>query len=337
MSSSAIIEALTASDSELSGRAAALVVDHVLSQPLSSLVQPAELSSLCTAALSEPRLERAIDRHVADAIARLRARLAAEGGTVGDAVPKELHGAMLDLIGDTEGPRLPWLRGALDPKLVRDLMAPVFQDLLVGFAGKVPGAMGGAAGGAAAAGAGALMGALSSSARSGAGRLLNAGRSVVGGLGKEFESNLRHVAKDFSRGAVSAFQESLRKRLRSQEGRELLSELQQGAFEHVMAVELSAIDEDLQRLKIGELLALHPPLIAHNLGRQLGQTALTEALEAYFAIEGERTLSELLDDWGVREEIRGIAVQRGEGIARDLFSSDDFRGWLDDVLERAGG
>lgn len=336
MGTDSIVGALTAADADLSREAAALVVDHVLAQPLAQLVEPAELSRLCILAFDEPQLERAVERHIERSIVQLRAKLAAEGGTVGDAVPTELHGKILDLIGDQSGPRLPWLRGALDPALLRDLLAPVFQDVLVGFAGKVPGAIGGAAGGAAAASAGALMGALGSSARSSAGRLFSAGRSVVGGLGKDLESNLRHVAKDFSRGAVSGFQESLRKRLRSQEGKEILSELQQGAFEHVLSVELSDIVEDIERLDLGKLLALLPPLVAHNLGRDVGQAALAEALQSYFDIEGQRPLGELLDDWGVRESIREIAVQRGETVARDLFGSEAFRGWLDRVLQQAG-
>ena len=333
MSTDAILATLTGGDPALRTRAARLVVDQVLATPLSQLLSPAELTELSLQAIGDTELERAIERHVAGGITRLRARLAADGGTVGDAVPDELHGPILDLIGDTDGPRFAWTRGALDPSLLRDLLAPVFQDVLVGFAAKAPGALGGAAGGAAAAGAGALMGALGSSAKSGAGRLLNVGRSVVGGLGKELEGTLRHAAKDFSRGAVSAFQESLRKRLKSQEGREILSQLQQGAFDHVMAVELKVIDEDLERLNWDGLLSLAPPLVAHNLARELGNKALAEAMEAYFEIEGQRPLAEVLDDWGVREPIADVAAAHGEGVAKALFASDDFRAWLDDVLK----
>ena len=125
--------------------------------------------------------------------------------------------------------------------------------------------------------------------------------------------------------------------MRSQQGRELVSELQQAAFEHILAVQLPAIDRDLDRLSMADLLALLPPTVAHNLSRQLGQRALREALDQYYDVEGERSLLELLDDWGVREDIRGIAIERGTPIARELFGSPGFRAWLGRVLDAADG
>lgn len=336
MSADKIVAALTGDDTSLPTEAATLVVDHVLGLPLRDFVDSGELSQLCLTAMGEHQLQRAVERHIGPTVARLRKAVAGPGQTVGDAVPPELHDNILDLMSNPLGPRVPWLAGALDPALLRTLLAPVFQDVLLGFAGRIPAAVSSAATDAATAGAGALMGMLSPTARSGAGQLFNIGRSVVGGLGKDLEATVGPLAKDFSHSAVTAFQDSLRKRLRSTTGRELVSELQQGAFEHILAVELSVIDRDLDRLSMADLLALMPPTVAHNLGRQLGERALREAIEHYFEVEGDRSLSELLEDWGVRDDIRAIAIERGSPIARQLFGSDEFRSWLGSVLSAAG-
>lgn len=338
MSADKIITALTGEHGALRTTAATLLVDHVLSQPLSRLVDADTLSELTLQAFGEAQVVRAVEQHVGPGFEQFRVEVMQKPDqTVGDAVPPDLHGGMLDFIavfGDPDGPRGLWLRGALQPKLLVDLLAPVFQDVLLGFVARLPGAAG-AAGAAGGGGGGAgVMGMLGAAGRARAGKLLDVGRSVVGGLG--IEAALRPLAQDFSRAAVEAFQKSLRKRLGSSEGRELLSSLQQGAFDHVMAVKLADIDADLQRIPVGDFLALCPPLFAHNLGRQLGAEALRGQVRRYFACEGERPLSALLADWGVQQPVRDFAIARAEVLSAELFASAGFSDWLSQVLAEAG-
>ena len=95
------------------------------------------------------------------------------------------------------------------------------------------------------------------------------------------------------------------------------------------------IDRDLDRLAMADLLALLPSTVAHNLGRRLGERALRETIDHYFEVEGDRPLSELLDDWGVRQEVESLAVERGQAVAREVFASPAFGEWLGDVLQAA--
>lgn len=340
MSVDKIVAALTAEDPSLRSGAATLLVDHVLARPLAELVDADTVAEVTLMAFTEASLERVMQGHAAPGFAQFRTEVMQGDETVGDAVPPDLHGPMLDVIGQPDGPQGRWLVGALPPGQLVDLLAPVFQDVLLGFIAKVPGAAGvagggeGGGGGPSGTGGGGVMGMLGAAGRNRAGRLLDVGRSVVGGLG--LESVLKPVAQDFSRAAVSAFQQSLRKRLRSSEGRELLLQLQQGVFEHVMAVKLSDIDADLERIAIADVLALVPPLVAHNLGRELGQTALRSQVRRYYEVEGARPLSALLAQWGVEERVRGIAVERAETLSQGLFASEGFAAWLSQVLAAAG-
>ena len=58
-------------------------------------------------------------------------------------------------------------------------------------------------------------------------------------MGAEFEKRVQAAAKEFSDGAAELFREALEARLRSDEGRALLSQITDKAFAHLMDAKLA--------------------------------------------------------------------------------------------------
>src|SRR5206468_3292871 len=105
----------------------------------------------------------------------------------------------------------------VDAALFRRLFAPVWTNLLLSFAKRLPlpgmggggGAAGGGAAGAVGRGVSGIAGRITRSAKEQAERLVDAGKSVMGGLGTEVERRLQAAAKDFSDSAAEVFREAL--------------------------------------------------------------------------------------------------------------------------------
>ncbi len=113
------------------------------------------------------------------------------------------------------GLRFGWLKGAVDPDDIRQLVAPVIQQMLLRFASKlpIPGFSGGSGGGGGGGGSGlgGLVGMIGKQVQKSAGQLAEAGKSVM-----------NSVARDFSRTATTEFRAALAVRMKSDEGKKIV-------------------------------------------------------------------------------------------------------------------
>ena len=331
-----ILALLDAHESASRRALAVLIVDHLLARPVADWVDVESLAPILLRALDEANMARALERHVAPGIRRVRAAAGAADERIGSAVPDASRAELLALLTSPHGPRFGWLRGALDPERLRRLLAPAFQELLLQFAGKL--SLGGLTGGAPGQGQGptaGLVGRLGRRVSKSTERLVNVGRSMADGLGVDLEARFKEVARDFSQGAVGGLQQALAARLRSTEGQALLGELTAGALDHILATPIETVLADLDRLPLERALALVPPITAGVLARELGRSCLEGELRAWLELEGQRSLAELLDEAGIGEEARALAVERADAAARELVTSEAFREWLDELLSKA--
>ena len=316
-----IVRLLSAEASPLRRAAAELVVDYALDLRLAALIDADELSAIYVAALSSENVARVIERHVLPGIARVRGLLRDAGERVGDAVPEPVVARIEALAAKPDGPRAAWMRGALDPTKLRELLAPALAQTLLEFVRDLPlaGGLADAAGAGSGGGreartglAAGLVGRLGREVQKNTERLVNAGRTVAGGLGVDLERRVQQSARDFSQGAVAGLQRAMRERAASADGRALLAELSRGVVRHVMATPVETILRDLDQLPLEDAVRLAPATIEHNLARELGRRALETELRAFLAPAQP-----------------GQAIQ---AVAAGLFASPAFAGWLKRVL-----
>lgn len=331
MDATPLIALLSAEPSPLRTQLAALIVDHLLEQPLGGFVDVAGLTPLVERALCAPNVERAIERHVLPGFRRVVSELERAGERVGDAVPDAARAEIEAMASNPRGPRFAWLRGAVSPDALRAVVGPVVQEVLVQFARNLP-----IAGKAAASGSGSgsgsvargLVGRLSRSTEA----LVNVGKSVADGLGVDLQAKLQDAARDYSQGATAVVQQAIRTRLQQPEGQAAVERIARQVTAHVLGSKVGDIIKDADRLPLERAFRVAPAILAHNVQREQVQRLIASELTAYLALEGQRSLGELLAEYGLRDPVRGWAMTQVDREARGLFAAPAFAQWFTTVL-----
>jgi len=328
-----IVQALSAPESPLRAEGVALAVDQLLDGKLADVVDLSEVAALVVSGLTHANVERVVARHVKPGWERYSRLAAATNTRVETLVPHASRERIRELAVTTRAPAARWADGMIDPALLRRLLAPVWMNLLVNFGKRVMG--GGESGGGSATSrvASSIAGRLGKSVQNRAEKLVDAGRTVMGGLGAEVERRVQAAAREFAEGAESLFRDALRDRMASDEGRELLARITGGVVDHVMSVPLSALQADADRLPVADVLDLVPDIVSHAAGIEFVQGVVLGEISAVIALEGDRTLRELLAEAGLLEPARAMMLQRGSSIVQGLVASEAFGGWLERLLD----
>jgi len=324
------VERLTGTDSTLRDELVAGVLDHVLAQPLRDLVDLERVHALVTSALSEPNVRTAVQRHVVPGWRRYAAAIAGSDTRVGALVPEAARPSIHAIARALRVPRARWAKGAVDPALVRRFLAPVWTQVLLSFATRLP-IPGLAAAGGKRDGSG-VAGFLARSVQGGAEKLIDRGRSMMGGLGAEVERRLLEAARGFSDNAAEIFREALRERVASSEGRELLERITGELVERVLDARFSDLQEDVAALPLDQVFDLAPQLVAHAAPGPYVEDIVQREIAAYLELEGERTLDSMLDELGIAAEVRAALLARGQSVAAGYFASPSFADWCARLL-----
>jgi hypothetical protein len=333
MDANPLIALLTAEPSPLRAQLAALLVDHVLEQPLDGFVDVAGLTPLVTQALSAPNVERAIERHVLPGFRRVVSELERAGETVGDAVPEPARAEIEAMASNPRGPRFGWLRGAVAPDALRAVVGPVVQEVLVQFARNLPIAGKAAASGTGTgAGSGSVVGGLIGRLGRGTEALVSVGKSVADGLGVDLQAKLQDAARDYSQGATAVVQQAIRTRLQQPDGQAAVERIARQVTAHVLGSKVGDIIKDADRLPLERAFRVAPAILAHNVQRERVQQLIASELTTYLALEGQRSLGELLGEYGLRDSVRGWAVAQVDREAGALFAAPAFAQWLATAL-----
>jgi len=332
-----IVAALTAPRSALRMRGTSVLLDAVLSEPVASFVDVDALITVAREAATGPNTTRMVERHVRPGWERYVARCEANGEKVGDLIPTEARRRISRLLTDHKPPRAAWTKDLVDPKLFRQLLAPVVQQMLLNFAKglPLPGLGGSPIGSGASAARTSMFGIrdkLKAEVEKRAEKVVEAGRSVLGGLSAEVERQLQTAAKDFSESASREFRVALEERLRSDDGRRLVSQIVSQALDGLWRTTLHDLNKDVDALPWDDIWAVAPLLAEHNRGRDPVEEALRAELQALLAVDGQRTLRELLDEAGLLDVTVRAVLAQADPIAQRMFASHAFRGWLDELL-----
>ncbi|MET0389292.1 MAG: hypothetical protein ABW321_25185 [Polyangiales bacterium] len=330
---------LAAPDSSLRADGVRLFVEHVLGLRLDAVVDLREVHGIVLAALSRENLARIVERHVLPGWERYSASVSGPDALdtkVGDLVDAPARAGLVAIAEELRLPRAKWAVGALDPILLQRLLAPVWGQVLAAFARRVlsPNAPPPAA---AASGQRGLAGKLTRSVQQRAEKLVDAGRSVMEGLGIDVEQKLITATRDFSDNALAMWNTILRERLESEEGKALVAQINRGVVLHVLGTRLRDLQRDAAELPVDKVLTLIPDLVAHAAHGDFVETIVQRELSAFLAHEGGRTVGELLDELGLREQIQALALRRGDALFRSLIGTPAFADWLRRVQAVADG
>jgi hypothetical protein len=328
MTQSPLTKALSAPDSPLRVQLVGLVVDAILSKRLVDLVDITEITDIVAKAASEESALIILTRYAAPIWDRHRARSEAAHTKLGDHLPTDTAALVAGLLEVARWPQAPWIEAALDPVLLRALLAPVAQRVLMSFARKLPIVGGGQpqSAGSGSSGGG-LLGMLKKHAGDQAKRIVDAGLSVADkfGLG---EDKLQQFVRDFSQQAIDETRTALRERLTSDEGKPLLAQLQRRALDQLMRESVAALMDDLDAVPRDQLNACAAKIAAHISQSKWLHNAITSELTTLLAVEGTKTLQDILEEAHLLTEVRAVLVRLADSVARAVVASEGFGDWL---------
>ncbi len=327
-----ILTALRAEESPLRRSGVALIVDFALVRPLRDFVDAEGLIRLLTDSLQSANVVEVLRDRIPQAWSRHVRRSRDRRLPLGAALPEKVRSRLRDVIAATRPPPGRWMRSAVDPVLVRKLVAPVIQDVLTAFTRQLPVFGSGISSWP---GIGA-MAALGSRVREEierrAGQVADAGRAVLGGIGIDLEGQIEAATREFSQTAERGFREALAKRIETPEGRALLGEIQGQVLDRLLAARFDELHEDVESLPWSELVELAAPALDHLRRQPFVRHALREEIDAWLAVDSARPLRALLDELGLLAPVRQHALARADELARKLFSSTAFARWLGALL-----
>lgn len=333
-----IVERLSAVDSPARKELVQQLVQHVLSQRLRNVIAPQDLLPIVLDTLTRDNLARAWQRSVQPGVQRYSAAVSDAPERVADLMSDEAIELLRKQLEQPTGARGRWAKGAIDPAMLKRLLAPVWVQLLVNFAKRIPGlggaGAGGSGGGAAAASSGrGIASMLGRSVQHSAERLVGAGRSALEGLGIDVEKKLTAAARDFSESALSVWSQALRERMQSPEGKAIVTQIKHNVLDHVLKTKLSDLDRDAVALPLAGYLEIVPHVIAHAVRVPFVRKIVAGELQAYLDAAGDRRLDEVLTELGVLEQTRSYLSARAQAQLAGFCQSTAFAAWITELVK----
>ncbi|HET8936237.1 MAG TPA: hypothetical protein VFN67_22495 [Polyangiales bacterium] len=333
MSAQLILERLSAEDSPARSELVTQLVQHVLSQRLRDVIAPEALLPIVLDTLTRENLAREWQRSVQPGVQRYSARVAAASETLSELMPDDAVALLRAQLGEPTGARARWAKGAVDPALLKRLLAPVWVQLLVNFAKRIPGLGGSGAGGSGSSGRGSIASMLGRGVQQGAASLVGAGRNALEGLGIDVEKKLTAAARDFSDGALSVWNQAMRERMQSPEGKAIVTQIKHGVLEHVLKVKLSDLDRDAVALPLAAYLDLVPLVLGHAVRVPFVRNIIDAELRAYLDVAGDKRLDEVLTELGVLEQTRAYLIARANTQLAGFSQSPVFAAWITKLVD----
>jgi hypothetical protein len=159
-------------------------------------------------------------------------------------------------------------------------------------------------------------------------RLVSVASSVADGLGVDIQAKIQDAARDYSQGATAVVQQAIRARLQQPEGQAAVERIARQVTAHVLGSKVGDIVKDADRLPLERAFRVAPAIIAHEVERASVQALIAGELQAYLALEGQRSVRDLLVEHGLLDAVRGWAVTQVDQKARALIATPAFTQWL---------
>lgn len=329
---------LSAPQSPLRDELLRLGFESLASLPLRSLSSASTLAALISAALTRDSAARITKRHVLPGIYRVTGGFAGRSEKVRAALSAQAEQQLRAIVASGKGPRFAWLKGAVGPDDLRQLLAPVVQQVLVQFTSKlpIPGLGGTGSGGGGSGGAlGGLVGRLGKQVQKSAGQLADVGKSVMSGIGGELERRMQAVTRDFSQTATVELKSALFERMRSAEGQVIVKRIRDRVVENVIEAKLDDVVKDFMHLPVDDIAQLVVSILDTLHDQPLLNDLLKLEIEGVLKELEQRSLADMLREAGLLDAARAQILGAVEPGLTRLVASDEFGGWLERLLDES--
>ncbi|MDB4974650.1 MAG: hypothetical protein JWN48_2991 [Myxococcaceae bacterium] len=318
---------LGADDSAQRSELIALAFDAITAQPVAGLVDREAAVAAILSGLTEQNAARIAGRHVLPAFERIAGTVQGKPDRLRDLLSDAADKQLAAIVASGKGPRFAWMQRAVDPDDVRQLIAPIIQQLLLQFTAKlpIPGVGGGSGGSSGSSGGGSgiggLVGRIGKQVQRSAGQLADVGRSMMGG-----------VIKDFSQTATSEFRVALKDRLKSPEGQRIVERMRDRFLTHLLGAKADLVLQDFMHLPRPEIATMVAQVIEHLRDNALFQGVLEAEFRAVLDELGAKTGRELLEELGVFATTRSQVLKAVDPGVKALVTSAPFGDWLERLL-----
>jgi hypothetical protein len=334
----ALLGKLMNDKSSFRSRAVALWVNFLLDQPLRSFIDLNETTDWLVDAISGSGFQRFLEERIQPNRARWQERLAQEEGTAENFLGTAAVGHLETIVARGSAPRAAWARGAVDPVLVRRLLSPVLQEILLSFAKKLPlpsrrqEGSGPYSSGASMSGLG-IRKRLKNKVGKHAEQLVDAGKNVLDGLGVDLEGQIRQTASEFSQSAFSGVRQTFRQRLKSEEGQRLLREMRLALLRAFLEAPISEIASELNEMPTDDADNVVAAVVAHLCESGRMREIIGDEVASLLEQEGDRSLRDVLQSMSARAEFERIACARTDVLARTFLATEEVRALLEEFLD----
>lgn len=311
-----------------------LAIDHAFSLPLASIVDVDSTTELVLQAIRAENVELAIRRVVIPGDARLRAHFEQTRERVRDLVPSPLENDAVRIVRSAKRPEGLWLKGAVDPAPIRALFVPIVQEILLNFAKKlpIPGLSGESEAPASKERSGGLFGA---ALRAGTSTVAGMGKAALGGVTGEIEKRVQAITRDFATQTLTEIRAVIKARILSAEGQKAIQTITDGVLARVLATEVHTILQESKDFPLEDFALLAPALLEHNRKNPHLRTYIQNELRAVIAAFEGDSVGEVLQHFGLRDEVRTRLIEDLQAPMLVFVQSDEFEQWLSDLVKDA--
>jgi hypothetical protein len=294
-----------------------LAFDFAMTRPISEFVRPEQVLAHLDHALAESLTETAIRAHLRPALDREVERARRRDDRIGDWLTAEAKAELRALAARPVKLDRRFIEGLVKQEAIADLVRSVVEETLDRFLQTLkPGGSGGGVFGAV--------------GRSAVGIASGFGKGLLGGIGAQMESQLKGAAATFIAGSMHAVMDRVVAILTSPETGTKLARMNVSAFDKAMEKKTHEVAAAAMKLPVDDLLDVVPGLIAHNLARAEVRDGLLEEMRAALAIEGARTLGDVLTTSRDLDAWRAEVVEIGAPLVRSFTASPAFKAWVSD-------
>lgn len=330
-----VLERLRGADAPLRTRGVALAVDAALDLPLATFVDVERTTALILAGTTGENAARWVARHGMPGVERNLARYEGQETTPADLLGPDARAQIERLAANLPRPKSTWAKNAVDPQLVRELLAPVWQETLTRFAKRlpVPGISGASDSGRGFGSGLGLRDKLKSRVEGRAAELVERSKSVLGGLGAEVERQVQTAAREFSQGATQTAKEAFEARMAREEGKRLVGEIRKQALAAVLDTPIATLQEDARAFPVRAWMDLAPLIAEHQRGLPAYRALLTEEVGAIVAADGLRPIRALLEEAGLLDRVTANLLTDLDTVAAATVETEAFARWVQDLVK----
>jgi hypothetical protein len=294
-----------------------LAFDFAMTRPVSTFVSPERILGHLDHALDEALTEAALRTHLRPALDRELERARRRDDRLGDWLTAEAKAELRALAARPVRLDRRFIEGLVKQEAISDLVRSVVEETLDRFLQTLkPGGSGGGVFGAV--------------GRSAVGIASGFGKGLLGGLGAQMESQLKGAAASFIAGSMHSVMDRVVAILTSPETATKLARMNVAAFDKAMEKKTLDLAKAAMKLPVDDLLEVLPGLVAHNLARPDVRAGILEELEAALAIEGARTLGDVLETARDLDAWRAEVIEVGAPLVREFAATPAFKAWLAD-------